>query len=142
MRILASTCLVSALLVASPPPAVKAQGSPAAGRVFEMRTYIASPGRLDALNARFRNHTLGLFRKHGMEVVGFWVPVEKKDGADDKLVYILAFPSRADAQAAWKAFREDPEWVKVKADSEADGTPLAAKIESVFLTATDYSAIR
>jgi hypothetical protein len=107
-----------------------------------MRTYIASPGRLDALNARFRNHTLGLFRKHGMEVVGFWVPVEKKDGAGEKLVYILAFPSRAAADAAWKAFREDPAWVKVKAESEADGTPLAAKIESVFFTATDYSAIR
>jgi hypothetical protein len=142
MKIQARVCLVVALMTASSLRTEPAQGSAAAGRVFEMRTYIASPGRLEALNARFRNHTLALFKKHGMEVVGFWEPVDKKDGAGDKLVYILAHPSRAAAEAAWKAFREDPVWLKVKAESEADGVPLPAKIESVFLTATDYSSIR
>jgi NIPSNAP protein len=111
------------------------------GRVFELRTYTASPGKLDALNARFRDHTNALFRKHGMEVVGFWIPLDKEAGAGEKLVYMLSYPSRAAAEASWKAFRADPEWVKVKAASETDGV-LAAKIESVYLAGTDYSPSR
>ncbi len=119
------------------------QTTPAAGggRVFELRTYTAGPGKLDALNARFRDHTVALFKKHGMEVIGFWEPVDKDSGAGEKLVYLLAHPSRAAAEANWKAFREDPEWVKVKADSETAGV-LAAKIESVFLAGTDYSPLK
>ena len=136
-RIAALLCLSSALaagpLTAQPAPA----GS---GRVFELRTYTAAPGKLAALNARFRNHTNALFKKHGMEVVGFWEPVDQEAGAE-KLVYVLVHSSRAAAEASWKAFRADPEWVKVKADSEKDGV-LPAKIESVFLAATDYSPLR
>jgi NIPSNAP protein len=116
-------------------------GAGGGGRVFELRTYTAAPGKLDALNVRFRDHTIALFRKHGIEVIGFWMPVDKEAGAGDKLVYILAHPSRAAAEANWKAFREDPEWVKVKAESETGGT-LAPKIESVFLAATDYSPLK
>jgi hypothetical protein len=113
----------------------------AGGRAFELRTYTASPGKLDALNARFRDHTVALFEKHGMEVVGFWEPTEKEAGAGEKLVYILAHRNRAAADESWKAFRADPEWVKVKADSERDG-PLTVQIESVFLAGTDYSPLR
>jgi hypothetical protein len=109
------------------------------GRVFELRTYTASPGKLAALNARFREHTLTLFKKHGMEVVGFWEPIDKGDA----LVYLLSHPSRAGAEAAWKAFRADPEWIKVKADSEkVEGGPLTAKLESVFMAGTDYSPLK
>jgi hypothetical protein len=140
-RIAALLCLLSVVatgtLVAEPQPIAPA----ASGRVFELRTYYASPGKLDALNARFRNHTIALFKKHGMEVVGFWEPVDKEAGAGEKLVYILAHQSRAAAAASWKAFRDDPEWVKVKADSEKDGV-LPAKIESVFLVGTDYSPLK
>src|SRR5262249_52510494 len=115
----------------------------APGRVFELRTYTASPGRLDALNARFRDHTLALFKKHGMEVVGFWTPTDKDAGAGEKLVYMLAHSSRAAAEASWNAFRVHPEWVKVKADSETGaGGPLTVKIESVFLSGTDYSPLK
>ena len=111
------------------------------GRVFEMRTYTAHPGKLDALNARFRNHTLAIFKKHGMENVGYWVPAEGQPGAGEKLVYILAHKSRAAADASWKAFRSDPDWVKARAESEKDG-PIVAKLESVFLSATDYSPFK
>lgn len=114
---------------------------PAGGRCFELRTYTASPGKLDALNTRFRNHTLALFKKHGMEVVGFWVPTDKEAGAGDKLIYLLAHKSRAAAEASWKAFRADPAWVAAKSASEVDGV-LAAKVESVFLAGTDYSPLR
>jgi NIPSNAP len=128
------------LLAASAITAAAPKAS-AADRVFELRTYTANPGKLDALNARFRDHTIALFKKHGMEVVGFWEPIDKEAGAGDKLIYLLAHPSREAAQANWKAFREDPEWVKVKAESEAGGV-LPAKIESVYLAGTDYSPLK
>jgi hypothetical protein len=131
-----STLLAVGVLAVTP-----ASGDTAGGRVFELRTYTAAPGKLGALNARFRDHTIALFRKHGMEVVGFWEPVDKEAGAGEKLVYMLAHPSRAAAEANWKAFREDPEWVKVKAESEVGGV-LPARIESVFLAATDYSPMK
>jgi hypothetical protein len=129
------TLLASAITAATAPEAS------AADRVFELRTYTASPGKLDALNARFRDHTIALFKKHGMEVVGFWEPIDKETGAGEKLIYLLAHPSRETAQANWKAFREDPEWVKVKAESEAGGV-LTAKIESLYLAGTDYSPLK
>src|SRR5262245_23016142 len=72
-------------------------------RVFELRTYTPAPGKLDALNARFRDHTIALFKKHGMEVVGFWEPIDKEAGAGQRLIYLLAHPSRAAAAANWKA---------------------------------------
>jgi hypothetical protein len=132
-------------------------------RCFEMRTYHAAPGKLDALNARFRDHTTKLFAKHGMESIGYWTPVPKEapaaappaatgnanagpaaaSGNSDggTLVYILAYPSKQAADASWKAFREDPDWVKAKAESEKDG-PLVEKVESVFLNPTDYSPMK
>lgn len=122
--------------------AAPAPGDPAAGgRVFELRTYTPAPGKLDALNARFRDHTVALFKKHGMEVVGFWEPLDREAGAGEKLVYMLAHRSRSAAEASWQAFRGDPAWIKAKADSEKDG-PLTTKIESVFLAGTDYSPMR
>ncbi len=111
------------------------------GRVFEIRTYTTHPGKLDALNARFRDHTLAIFKKHGMENVGYWVPTDKESGAGEKLVYILAHKSREAAAASWKAFGADPAWRSARAESEKNG-PLTTKIESVFLTATDYSPLK
>jgi hypothetical protein len=136
MRARATLYLLTAFLAAI--PAVSAS---AGERAFELRTYTTAPGKLGALNARFRDHTVSLFKKHGMEVVAFWEPTDKEAGAGDKLVYLLAHASRAAAEASWKAFRDDPEWIKVKAESEAGG-PLTTKIESVFLAATDYSPLK
>ena len=141
MKITALRCLL--LMLTGTLVAVPAPGAPAgSGRVFELRTYTAAPGKLEALNARFRDHTVALFKKHGMEVVGFWEPLDKEAGAGEKLVYILAHRSRAAAETSWKSFRADPEWVKVKADSEKGGGSLTTKIESVFLTGSDYSPVK
>jgi len=107
-------------------------------RCFELRTYYVAPGKLEALNARFRDHTCALFRKHGIEIVGFWMPTSREQGAENKLVYMLAHPSREAAQKSWAAFRNDPEWKKVRTESEVNGK-LTEKIESVFMAATDYS---
>ena len=128
-------CVVPILATARPDP------STGKDRVFEMRTYYTHEGRLPALNKRFREHTCDLFKKHGMELVGFWTPIDEKDGKIVKLVYILAFPSREAAAASWKAFGSDPEWIKARDASEVDGK-IVKKVESVFLNPTDYSAIK
>jgi hypothetical protein len=110
-------------------------------RCFEMRTYYAAPGKFEALHARFRNHTNKLFVKHGMELIGYWVPQDKDKGADNKLVYILAHKDREAAKKSWAGFINDPDWKKAHAESEVNGK-LVDKLESVFLTATDYSPIK
>lgn len=104
-------------------------------RLYEMRVYYANPGKLDALHARFRDHTCKLFEKHGMTNVGYFVPLENKE---NKLVYFLAYPDRAARDKAWKGFLGDAAWKKAFQDSIKDGK-LVGKIESVFLQATDYS---
>lgn len=111
-----------------------------APRVYEIRTYTTHPGRLDALQRRFRDHTTRIFTKHGMTNVGYWVPQDSAR-ASNTLVYILAYPSRDAARQSWDAFRADPEWQRVRAASEADG-PIVVKVESVFATPTDFSPLR
>lgn len=111
-----------------------------ADRVFEMRTYIAAEGKLDALNARFRNHTNKLFVKHGMTLIGYWTPTDGPE-AKNTLVYILAYPSRDAREASWKAFQADPDWKTAKEASETNGK-LVDKVEVKFLAPTDYSPIK
>lgn len=110
-------------------------------RCFELRTYYAAPGKLEALNARFRDHTCALFKKHGIEIVGFWIPTDADKGADNTLVYILAHKSRGAAKTSWDAFRNDPDWKKAQQESELNGK-LVTKVESIFLGATDYSPLK
>lgn len=109
-------------------------------RFFEMRTYIANPGKMQALHARFRDHTNKLFVKHGMELIGYWTPT-KGENADLTLVYILAYPSEEARKASWEAFQNDPDWKKAKADSEKDGV-LVKNVVQQFLAPTDYSPIK
>ncbi len=104
-------------------------------RCFEMRTYYAAPGKLDDLLARFRDHTVKLFEKHGITNIGYWVPVEN---TDNKLVYVIAFPSREAHDKSWKEFGADPDWQAARKASEENGK-LLTKVESVFLNATDFS---
>lgn len=112
-------------------------------RVFELRTYHAAPGKLDALLARFRDHTTTLFKKHGMAQFGYWVPTEQKDGAGETLIYVLVHASPEAWDAAFKAFRADPEWIKAKADSEVNGSlTLTNGVQSVLMAPTDFSPAR
>jgi len=121
------------------PLVTPAKADPA--RVFELRTYKAAPGKLADLLARFRNHTLALFTKHGMTNFGYWTPLDAKQGADDTLIYLLAHKSKEAGAASFAAFRDDPDWVKAKAESEKNGS-LTTKVESVLLQPTDYSLAR
>ena len=109
-------------------------------KVFELRTYTTLPGRLDALNARFRDHTTRIFRKHGMSNVGYWVP-QDDPLAENTLVYIISHPSREAAAANWDKFRADPEWQQAAEESQRDGR-IVASVEAVFMDATDYSQLQ
>jgi len=104
--------------------------------VYEMRTYVAAEGKLDALNARFRDHTVRLFEKHGIESIGYWVPTDEET-SKNTLIYIIKHKSRDAANESWKAFLADPQWQEAAAASGVG--KLASKPESVYLEATDYS---
>lgn len=108
--------------------------------VFEMRTYIAQPGKLKELHARFRNHTLKLFEKHGMKNVVYLNPSDPKK-AEDTLVYLISHASREAADESWKNFRADPEWIAARTKSEENGG-LVKEVISEFFTPTDYSPLK
>lgn len=133
-------CFSLLLLLAITMTATADSSSKARTQVFEIRTYTAAEGKLAALNARFRNHTMKFFERHGMKNIAYWVP-QDEPRSSDTLVYVLAHESREAADKSWEAFRADPEWQKVKAESEARGS-LVTKVESVFVTPTDYSPMQ
>src|SRR5260370_17304835 len=91
-----------------------------ANRVFEIRTYTCNEGKLGDLNARFRNHTMRIFEKHGMTNIGYWVP-QDPPLSQNTLIYIIAHESRDAATKNWEAFRTDPEWPKVAKESQPNG---------------------
>jgi hypothetical protein len=137
------TTLLAVFALCAVMAASSSQPVPAAdGRVFELRTYhTATPTKLEALHTRFRNHSIKLLEKHGMTLIGFWVPTDAEKGRDNTLVYLVAHKSREAAKASWAAFGSDPEWVAVKAESEREGV-LAERVESVFMSPTDYSRLK
>ena len=109
-------------------------------RVFELRTYTTHPGKLDDLHARFRNHTVKLFEKHGMTNIVYTTPMDPPQ-SENTLIYLLAHKSREAGKASFEAFRKDPEWIKARTASEEAG-PIVVKVDSVFLTPTDYSPMK
>ena len=109
-------------------------------RFFELRIYTAEAGKLSDLHARFRNHTVDIFSNQGMQNVGYWQLTDKDQGADNTLLYILAYKDRAQRDQTWGTFRNDPAWIEAKTNSEKNGK-LVAAVESVFMIPTDYSPI-
>ncbi|NHN34035.1 NIPSNAP family protein [Paenibacillus agricola] len=102
--------------------------------LVELRIYYMYPGKMKAINDRFANHTLNIFAKHDMKVTEFW---EDLDPEHNRLYYVLEFPDREERDAKFEAFRNDPEWNRVKNESELDG-PIVEKVESVFLKNAPY----
>ncbi|MDB4041520.1 NIPSNAP family protein, partial [Akkermansiaceae bacterium] len=96
--------------------------------------------KLEALQSRFRDHTLAIFESHGIKNIGYWL-TEKKEGEMQKLVYLIAHKDKAAAKASWSAFGKDPKWKAAKDASQVDGR-LVTKVESQYLTATDYSKLK
>jgi hypothetical protein len=112
------------------------------GRVFELRTYVCNDGKLDALDARFRNHTLKLFEKHGMTNLPYFHPTDENKGAGKTLIYFLAHKSVDAAKASFNSFRQDPDWIKARTESEAPGAILVSPPSSVFLSPVDFSRLK
>jgi hypothetical protein len=113
-------------------------GNPAsAATVYELRVYHAAPGKLADLEARFRDHTIKIFDRHGIKSVAYWTPLDEPEKSNT-LIYILQHPSREAAAANWKSFQDDPEWKSVHEKSEANGK-LVDKVDSTFLALTDFS---
>jgi len=108
--------------------------------VYELRTYTASEGKLADLQARFRNHTVKLFEKHGMTNVGYFVP-QDAPLAQNTLVYVLSHKDRETAKQSWAEFQKDPEWVKARTASEVNGK-LTAQVVSVFMDPLDFSKMK
>jgi hypothetical protein len=107
--------------------------------VYELRMYHVNPGKMDALKARFGDHTDAIFKRHNMKSIGYWVP-EDTPHSQNLFIYILEHPSREEAKKNWDAFHDDPEWKKVKAESEAQG-PLVDHIDNYFMDPTSFSAL-
>jgi len=106
--------------------------------IYELRSYEVVPGRMPAMNARFQNHTLGLFEKHGIKVIGFW---EAIIGQSNVLHYIVAFDDLAHRERAWATFQADEGWIKARAASEADG-PIVARIRNEIWRPANYSPLK
>jgi hypothetical protein len=119
-------------------PGVTGKNIASDSRCFELRTYTVKgegPGSIDLLHSRFREHTNRLFRKHGMTIVGFWQPLNT--GMESTLIYLLAYKDGAARDAAWNAFRTDPEWTKVTKEMQ-----VGSSVQSVFLNSTDYGPMK
>lgn len=138
LAVVAAALLVG-LVVGWTSASLRAEADKPAVLVYELRTYTTEEGRLPALHARFKDHTMKLFEKHGMKNVLYFTGVDK-DGkpVENKLVYLLAHKSQAAAKASFDAFRQDPEWIAARDASEKDGK-IVAKLESQFLNLTEYS---
>lgn len=108
--------------------------------LYELRTYYTPEGKLDALNDRFRMYTMKLFEKHGMKNGMYWTPTDP-ERSKDTLIYVVSHDSPEAAKKSWDAFRNDPEWIKVRDESEKDGK-IVAKVESVYMTLVDYSPVK
>tara|TARA_R100001143_G_scaffold29141_1_gene28537 strand:+ start:139 stop:555 length:417 start_codon:yes stop_codon:yes gene_type:complete len=131
--LVAATLLVGSLLSAAGAAAQE-------GPVFELRTYTSTPGNLDKLLARFRDHTMGLFEKHGMTNIGYWIPVDEARSGNT-LIYLLKHDSMEAASASWRAFASDPEWAAVNEASNRDGAILDS-VQREYMTATDFSQMK
>jgi len=136
-RTLLQSLTAAPLLSAAVLAASKSAVANDAATVYELRVYRAVPGKLPDLLRRFREHTIKLFSKHRMKSIAYWTPIDEPESSNT-LIYILRHPSREAATANWKAFADDPEWQRVKKESEADGK-LTEKVESTFLALTDFS---
>jgi len=121
-------------------PAPAIAQAPQDHRVFELRKYTAPEGKLGELEARFRTHTIGIFNRHNMTSIAYFVPQDAPD-AQNTLIYILAHPSREAAKKNWAEFQADPEWQKVNTESQINGR-IVSKVESTFMDPLDFSAIK
>ena len=103
--------------------------------VYEMRMYYVTPGKMDALLARFADHTEAIFKRYNLKTIGYWVPRENEKNL---LLYIIEHDSLEAAEKNWEAFRNDKEWRRIRAETDAE-VPLVVSIERYFMDKVDFS---
>ena len=142
--LITATALLVGLIVGWSTATLRAEADKPSAMVYELRTYTTEEGRLPALNARFRDHTLKLFEKHGMKNVIYFTPIDKEGKpVDNKLVYLIAHKSLEARTASFAAFGKDPEWIAARDASEKDGKILKPKgVDYDFYIPTDYSPMK
>src|SRR4051812_38873542 len=109
-------------------------------RVYELRLYHVNPGKIEPLKTRFGDHTDSIFKRRHMNSIGYWCP-EDAPSSQNLFIYVLEHSSRQEAEKNWADFQADPEWKKVKAESETNG-PLVEHIDRYFMDPTSYSALQ
>jgi len=107
--------------------------------IYELRIYKCLPNRLPALLRRFQDHTIDLWKKHGIRQAGFWTTVIGE--SNNELIYLLAWESMAERETKWLKFQTDSDWLTARANSEKDG-PIVANVASQFLTPTAFSSVK
>lgn len=108
-------------------------------RVFQLLIYHAVPGKVPDLVARFRDASK-LLSKHGLNIIGYWVPEKKKAPFDDTFIYLVAHPSPDEAKKRWDAFHADPAFQEYVKSENAN--KLIEKVDSTFMRPTDFSALK
>jgi hypothetical protein len=103
--------------------------------IQELRIYDAMPGKLQALHDRFANHTMALFKKHGIDNVAYWT---EDVGTSNRLVYMLGHTDLGAREKGFSAFQADPAWQQARAESEKNG-PLVRVSRHAILRLTPYS---
>jgi hypothetical protein len=121
--------------------AARDEPAPVRHRIFQLRTYTAREGQMDAVLERFRKHGVDLFKKHGIEVIGFWTPHSEKDGKGKKVVYMIAWPDMEASKAAWKTFGADPDRKRIWAEYNKDGD-IVDHWEAVYLDPIEFSPMQ
>ena len=134
ISLLKFVCVTWIMMIVALPAQAEKPAQESDSMIYELRTYTTPPGKLPALHDRFRNHTVDLFKKHGMTNVIYWTPTDQPN----TLIYLLAHESEKARDESFAAFRADPKWIKVKSETEADGS-LTTKVESLLLKPTDYT---
>lgn len=107
--------------------------------IYELRVYRAQQGKMPNLLARFQNHTLRVWERFAIKQVGFWTTMIGESIND--LTYLIVWESLAERQEKWTAFQNDPEWLKIRAETEKDG-PIVANVSNQILTPTAFSAMK
>jgi NIPSNAP protein len=107
--------------------------------IYELRVYHAMPGKLPVLLRRFEDHTLKIWERLGIRLVGFWTTLIGE--SNQQLTYMLAWQNMAEREKLWSTFAVDAEWIKVAAESEREG-PIVQNIANQLLQPTGFSPMK
>jgi hypothetical protein len=108
--------------------------------VFELRFYHALPGKMPALESRFRDTTSKLLAKHDLKVVGYWVTEGDAPAWDNTFIFMVDHPSHEEAKKNWDGFRHDPAFLEEIKSEQAN--KLVEKIDSTYMSPTDFSPLK